>query len=194
MAQSANGTTPTYTSWRELFKFRCSGCGNCCRGTVVMITDADVRRIRAGTGQEPQTFARFVDEAGIDLERRSPWWIRLGSKRRVMALQWKQRRCIFLDDATNRCQIYEHRPVTCREHPFEVKLSERGRVERLSLSDVVECPHEWDGDNSLSSLRNVVRWNEQQSDDYTAKVGAWNRQRRGRKTQPDFLRFLGCTD
>ena len=177
--------------WRKYLKFRCTGCGNCCKGTVVMLTELDVQRIVTGTGRDPQEFVRFFPEERVELDKRSPWWVKFGRTRTVMALRWQRGpRCFFLD-RDDRCTIYEHRPVTCREHPFRIQLSDRGAVERVGLSRAVECPHAWDGNVTRRELRQVVRWNEEQSDGYIAQVQAWNRQAGGRRSRPDFLRFLG---
>ncbi len=177
--------------WRKYLKFRCTGCGNCCRGTVVMLTDTDVQRIAEGTGRDPQDFVRFFDTERVSLAKDSPWWLRFGDRRAVMALRWQRGpRCTFLDDE-NRCTIYDHRPVTCREHPFNVTVSDTGALERISLSRIVECPHDWDGDYTRRQVSSLSRWNERQSDAYTEQVRRWNRRRNVRGTRPGFLRFLG---
>ena len=98
--------------------------------------------------------------------------------------------CIFLDD-DDRCTIYEDRPVTCREHPFEIELSESRAVIDIAISDIVECPHDWDGKLTKRELCTVVTWNERQSDPFLEKIKAWNRRRAGSKTRPAFLRWLG---
>lgn len=176
--------------WRKYLRFRCTGCGNCCRETVVLLTDADVRRISEGTGRAPAEFVRFFGKDAVEMEKRHPLWVRFDLGRAVMGLKWRGQHCMFLDE-DNRCSIYDLRPVVCREHPFNVSLSDSGAVQRISLSRVVECPHEWDGRVSLTEVRSVVRWNERQSDAYTEKVRAWNRRRAGSRTRTDFLRYLG---
>jgi Fe-S-cluster containining protein len=108
-----------------------------------------------------------------------------------MGLRSIHDRCVFLDHETNFCTIYEHRPVTCRDHPFNVTLSDTGAVERISLSKIVKCPHAWDGNVSRRELRTVQTWNERQEDSYLRKVRKWNSRKTGAKTRPAFLRFLG---
>ncbi len=176
--------------WRKYLKFRCTGCGNCCRGTVVLITDDDVNRIVQGIGRDPRDFVRFYDEERVEIAKSSPWWIRVGAKRAVMALRWQRGpRCIFLS-ADNDCTIYEHRPVVCREHPFNVTLSESGAVQRMTINRVVDCPHDWDGNRTRREIGRVARWNQRQADDFTGKIKTWNRGAKSR-TRPGFLRFLG---
>ncbi len=179
--------------WRRLLRFRCTGCGNCCKDTRVMVTDADVRRIMQGTGLPAAEIVRFAGEEQIEVARRSAWWVRLGETRAVMILQRRDHHCTFLDGA-DRCTIYEHRPVTCREHPLEADFDARGRLTGLRRSDIVACPHEWDGAIPVAELRDVTRWNERQTEDYTTKVAAWNRLHAGPRTRPAFLRYLGLRD
>jgi len=120
-----------------------------------------------------------------------PSWVRLGKGRRVMALKTTHDHCVFLESASNRCTIYEHRPVTCRDHPFNVTFSARGVVEKISLSRIVKCPHAWDGNVPRRELRRINNWNEEQQESYVKKIKAWNQIRSGRKTGKEFLRFLG---
>ena len=177
--------------WRKYLKFRCTGCGNCCRRTTVLVGDEDVRRLEEGAGRQAREFIRFAPESDVQIEQRSPWWIRFGDVRAVMALRHRPGgACIFLDD-DNRCTVYEHRPVTCREHPFEATISDTGAVQHIALSDIVDCPHAWDGQISCREVKAVARWNERQSDSYLDEVARWNRRRQGRKTRPAFLRYLG---
>lgn len=176
--------------WRKYLKFRCTGCGNCCRDTVVCLTDQDVGGIVDATGKSPLEFVRFFSEEEVQIAKRDPLWVRFDEGKAVMALRWKQGHCVFLD-SENRCTIYEHRPVTCHDHPFNVTLSETGAVERITLSRVVPCPHEWDGHVTRRSLRAVQTWNERRQEAYSKKVRLWNRRCNGPRTRPAFLRYLG---
>jgi len=174
---------------REYLNFSCTGCGNCCRGTIVLITDADVRRVMEGTGKPAREIVRFF--SNVEMPKRDSLWIRFGGSRRAaMALRWEGRHCAFLGD-DNRCQIYEHRPVTCRSHPFELKLSDSGALIKLGLSDVANCPHEWEGNHSIRSLKATEKWNTDQVGAYEEKIKAWNRRRSGKRTTDEFLRFCG---
>jgi Fe-S-cluster containining protein len=177
--------------WQKYLKFRCTGCGNCCRDTVVCITDGDVRRIVEGTGKSPRDFVKFYNHDEISMSTNDPLWVKFGDQKAVMGLRSTKDHCVFLDDETNLCTIYEHRPVTCRDHPFNVTFSDTGAVEKISLSKIVTCPHAWDGNISRRELRRVQTWNERQEENYLNKVRDWNRQKNGPKTRPAFLRFLG---
>jgi Fe-S-cluster containining protein len=181
----------TAPDWRRYLKFRCTGCGNCCRNTIVCLTDADVRRIVEGTGKAALEFVRFYSHDDIAMSDNDPLWVRFGKKKLVMGLKTIYDRCVFLENSTNRCTIYEHRPVTCRDHPFNVTVSETGAVEMISLSRIVKCPHDWDGNIQRRELRRIDTWNEHQQEAYVEKIKAWNKLKTSRKTGPEFLRFLG---
>ena len=176
--------------WQKLLKFNCTGCGNCCKDTVVCVTDADVQRIIDGTGREARSFVQFYDEEEVALSKRSPFWIALNKKKVVMGLKWIRGHCMFLDKE-NRCTIYEHRPVTCRQHPFDIQLSETGAVTRLTLSRVVDCPHDWSGHLTRRGLRSLLCWNDRQTVRYFAKVRTWNSMQQQEQTTAKFLEFLG---
>lgn len=178
-------------TWHKYLKFRCTGCGNCCRNTVVCLTDADVKRIVEGTGKSPLDFVCFYSHDQVYMSQKDPSWIRLARGKRVMALRSNGDHCTFLDDKTNRCTIYEHRPVTCRDHPFNVTFSNTGAVEKITLSRIVPCPHEWDGQISRRTLRASQSLNERQEESYVHKVHEWNRRKTGPRTGLAFLRFLG---
>ena len=158
---------------------------------MVCITDGDVRRIVEGTGKSPQDFVKFYTHDEISMSTNDPLWVTFSDQKAVMGLRSTKDHCVFLHDETNFCTIYEHRPVTCRDHPFNVTFSDTGAVEKISLSKIVKCPHAWDGSISRRELRRVQTWNERQEENYLNKVRDWNRQKPGPKTRPAFLRFLG---
>ena len=178
-------------AWERLLKFRCTGCGNCCKGTYIPITDADARRLSDGIGRPIDDFVRFANEDEITLGNRHPWWVRFARRRGVMVLRWRRGRCIFLD-AENRCTAYAYRPIVCRLHPFNVRLTDedKGGVARLSMNRVTACPHEWGGHETKRNLGVLERLLWRESDRYIAKVEAWNRRRRGWRIPQRFLREM----
>ena len=76
----------------------------------------------------------------VSMSTNDPLWVKFNDQKAVMALRSIQDRCVFLNDETNLCTIYEHRPVTCRDHPFNVTFSETGAVEKISLSKLSSAP------------------------------------------------------
>jgi Fe-S-cluster containining protein len=156
----------------------------------VCLTDADVQRIIDGTGKAAASFVQFYDEDGVELAPSSPFWVAFADKPAVMALRSTHGHCVFLD-RDNRCTIYDHRPVTCRQHPFDIQLSKSGAVKHLSVSRVVDCPHGWNGKLTKRGLRTLLCWNDRQVTRYFAKVREWKRMREVTKTPKAFLKFLG---
>jgi Fe-S-cluster containining protein len=177
-------------TWERLLKFRCTGCGNCCKGTYICITDEDARRLATGLGRPVESFVRFAREDETTLGKRHAWWVRFAQRRGVMVLRWRRGRCIFLD-GDDRCTAYQHRPLVCRIHPFNVTLSgeDTGGVEKLSMNRVTECPHEWDGHQTKRDLGLLERLLWRESDRYIAKIERWNR-RRPRRSPMAFLREI----
>jgi Fe-S-cluster containining protein len=111
-----------------------------------------------------------------------------------MVLRWVRGRCVFLDEQ-DRCTAYEHRPIVCRMHPFEVTLTDedKGGVAKLAMNRVTECPHEWDGHETKRNLGLLERMLWRDSDRYIAKIEAWNRRRTWR-TPAAFLREMVGTE
>jgi len=123
--------------------FSCTGCGNCCRtqGTVYL-EPSDIRSAARVVGAPSllefcQTYASHyllvdnVTSAEVaattttslsttndheqddlaQLLQHNKVWI-------LLKEQQQQDGCIFLNNDTNACQIYEARPVQCRTYPF----------------------------------------------------------------------------
>jgi Fe-S-cluster containining protein len=180
-------------NWYRYLKFRCTGCGNCCRDTIVCVTDEDLRRIADATGKSPAQFVRFYKPNEVSMSQEDSLWIKFGFNTAVMGLRSRDDHCMFLDSKTNFCTIYEHRPVACRNYPFKVTVSDTGAVEKISLRRAVKCLHAWDGNNSRRSLRAIHSWNQRQEKGYVKKIKAWNRQRSESRSRAAFLRFLGFT-
>ncbi len=70
-------------------------CGRCCYQTEMPLTEEDIERIEK-LGFKREDFAVKVDG--------------------VYRLRNVNGKCYFLDDS-NRCKIYEHRPIGCRIYP-----------------------------------------------------------------------------
>jgi len=157
----------------EYLKFRCTGCGNCCRGTYVFITDADVQRLVDGTGQSPKDFVRFVNSDQANLEDDSALWVEFENGAvEAMTLRWvRGSKCMYLGPE-EMCQAYEHRPVTCREHPFDVETTQAGKVKSLAVM----------GEERLGAFADVPTLNEATGSDW--KMAAW-RGVAGPKGMPD---------
>ena len=175
--------------WKHLLDFRCTGCANCCKEPIVLVTDQDVKRIMKHTGQTAEEIVDFYKPSEIEWGKREPGWIKLSSGRRIMGLRRKKIGCQYLGE-DDLCTIYEHRPVTCRRYPFDIEFDEKGKIEFLSISDSVECLYELDGHNTTKELKALCTWEEKEEEPYYEKLKEWNRKRK-RKGKKKFLTYIG---
>ncbi|HEY8946447.1 MAG TPA: YkgJ family cysteine cluster protein [Polyangiaceae bacterium] len=183
----------------DLLKFRCTGCGNCCREPLLPLTDADVRRISAHTGDPASEVVRFVARNGIDMDDEPEAFAILREGRRVMVLRHARGGCMYLG-ADARCTIYGARPLGCRIFPFDPTFDRSGRMKRLKLIQATECRYELDGANDPDAIRRLHGRYEEATRRYHEKIAEWNglqrkRKREGRPAQSarQFLAFLGLS-
>ena len=88
-----------------LNKFKCSGCGDCCRWTgFVLLTDLDTLRIAEAAGMLEEEFIN-------NHTRLSP------NRKQLALLDQADGSCEFLTG--NACSVYEGRPDQCRTFPYE---------------------------------------------------------------------------
>jgi len=88
--------------------FECTQCGNCCSGPgtgYVWVSDAEIQSLASAIGMADDiaTFERKFTR-------------RVGS--RVSLVEYSDGDCIFLDQETRGCSVYESRPNQCRSWPF----------------------------------------------------------------------------
>lgn len=97
----------------------CAGCGDCCRGDSLPITEMEARRI-----------AEYVEQSGIVPAPRplAPF-----------AGPVHYMRCPFLRE--NRCQIYKVRPLICRSF---LCSKDPVQIERFKMKRIRECRGEAD--------------------------------------------------
>ncbi len=178
----------------ELLRFRCKGCGTCCK-LWIPVTDEDVARLMAGTGLPPEKLVDFIEPSRFGVCPGTITWVKFGpgkKDRKAMCLREIRNQCLFL--RANRCVAYEHRPLVCREHPFILTLDQTGRrIKTIELNQVCVCSHTLDGKMRKRDLKKFHLWSLRQDQRYAEKVRRWNR----RKTygdEQDFLRYLGLTD
>lgn len=181
----------------KYLKFRCTGCGNCCKEPILPLTDRDVARIARGTGHDPQDFVRWIDKDGIDMDDEPEAFVRLRQGKRVMVMRQGRGGCHYLG-ADDRCTIYASRPLGCRVFPFDPSYTKQGKLRRLKLIQAADCRYELDGKNDPEQLRELHGRHERATSAYQARVADWNREqarrvRQGRAAQTarEFLSFLG---
>jgi Fe-S-cluster containining protein len=184
-------------SGERFLKFRCTGCGNCCKDPLLPLTDRDVLQITQRTGAPAQSFVRWVDRNGIEMDDEPEAFVRLRAGKRVMVMRQGAGGCHFLGK-DDRCSIYASRPLGCRIFPFDPTYSKQGKLVRLKLIQATDCLYELDGENDPSAVQRLHRRHDGATSSYHERVAIWNqeqsrRARQGRRVQTsrDFLAFLG---
>ncbi len=103
-------------------KVDCLSCANCCKNYSPRFKTPDVKRIAKYMGMRESVFIDTylkVDEEGDFVVKTSP--------------------CPFLNEADNKCNIYEERPSDCRRFPYtdEDIIIKR---QNLTLKNASFCP------------------------------------------------------
>ena len=185
------------TSGKRLLKFRCTGCGNCCRDPLLPLTDRDLQRIVERTGHSPSELVRFVSRHEIDMDDEPQAFVRLRQGKRVMVLGHRRGACRFLGEDA-RCNIYSFRPLGCRIFPFDPKFSETGALKRLRLIQATDCRYELDGKNYVPVIRELHARHQRETEGYHTRIADWNRLQKERlragsaaQHAAEFLGFLG---
>lgn len=92
----------------------CHNCGLCCRGAVVLLSDADLKQLRQ------QHWDRHPDLQGKKIYTRAGL---LGGRLRLAHRD--DGTCVFYNDANKHCRIHEEfgydaKPLTCRMAPLQM--------------------------------------------------------------------------
>lgn len=107
--QAREGQPDAFDGSRTI-AFACHGCGNCCKGSTVLLSPFDLARLAAATGESPRTLVKercaVLKHPMTDLP--------------ALMLETVPR-CSLLDDA-DRCTVYAHRPLVCRAYPLGVRV------------------------------------------------------------------------
>lgn len=102
-------------------KINCLACANCCKTTSPIFRDVDIKRIvlklRIPIGKFIDTYLKIDEERDYVL---------------------KQSPCAFLSD-DNTCDIYEDRPLACREYPHTNRKN-MYQILDLTLTNSQICP------------------------------------------------------
>lgn len=99
----AAGSEPWYA---EGLQFTCTGCGDCCTGGpgYVWVNQAEIDALAARLEMSPEAFEKkYVNQIGV---------------RRSLKERKKTYDCVFLDETTRKCTVYDLRPRQCRTWPF----------------------------------------------------------------------------
>jgi len=102
-------------------KVDCLQCANCCKSTPAIVTRPDAKRIARHLGIPPKAFVKkylLEDYDGSLMINGVP--------------------CTFLN-ADNTCQIYDVRPVACREYPHTAQFGFHRRA-KMNAQNTLVCP------------------------------------------------------
>lgn len=100
----------------------CLACANCCKTTSPIFRDVDIKRIAKHLKMSEKNLINMhlhMDEEGDYVLNSSP--------------------CTFLDLDDNTCQIYEHRPLACREYPHTDRKN-MNQIIKLTVKNMEICP------------------------------------------------------
>ena len=91
--------------FKDGLRFNCTQCGNCCTGApgFVWVNQAEIEQLAATLSLEVAEFERrFVRQVGI----------------RKSLIEYENGDCVFFNNVTRRCTVYNARPRQCRTWPF----------------------------------------------------------------------------
>jgi len=86
-------------------RFQCIGCGRCCTGEpgYVYVIKSEIEALARAAGLELAEFEKsFIRRVGV----------------RKSLVELPNGDCVFFDNLTRRCRVYEVRPRQCRTWPF----------------------------------------------------------------------------
>lgn len=86
-------------------RFECTGCGDCCTGApgYVWVNREEIATLAKAVGLEVDEFEkRYVRRVGI----------------RKSLIEYANGDCVFFDNQTRKCTVYEARPRQCKTFPF----------------------------------------------------------------------------
>ena len=86
-------------------KFECTQCGDCCTGApgYVWVNKDEIAAIAQRVGMEVDAFeSKYVRMVGV----------------RKSLVEFPNGDCVFFDNQSRKCKVYEARPRQCRTWPF----------------------------------------------------------------------------
>jgi Fe-S-cluster containining protein len=91
--------------FKDGLRFTCTGCGDCCTGAAgyVWVNGAEIAALASQVGLDVETFeSRYVRRIGI----------------RKSLVEFSNGDCVFFDNQSRKCGVYEARPRQCKTWPF----------------------------------------------------------------------------
>jgi Fe-S-cluster containining protein len=102
-------------------KIDCLDCANCCSTTSPIFRDVDIKRLSKHLKMKESQFV----SAYLKMDEESDYVLR-------------QSPCVFLGN-DNKCSVYEHRPLACREYPH---TDRKNMIQILGITEknTLICP------------------------------------------------------
>ena len=169
----------------------CGRCGTCCTDPIVLVNDAEVKKLIKATALPATKIVRFYSFDELNWPKDACDWVELRQGRRIMGLRRIREKCMFL--GKKGCTVYHHRPWVCRLFPFDVHLDDEDADGETSA----EVQSRVDGCKAVLTNRplehpELVRNANAlaRTDDlYQARIARWNGDN-PRGTIKEFLTFL----
>ena len=97
---------PALPWYAEGLKFKCTGCGDCCTGApgYVWVNKQEIADLATALGFDDvlKFEDKYVRKIGI----------------RKSLVEFPNGDCVFFDNGTRKCAVYQFRPRQCRTWPF----------------------------------------------------------------------------
>lgn len=105
---TSDAASPAEGPWyRGGLKFTCTECGHCCTGAPGYVWVS------------PEEIAAIAKRLTISIEEMEKRFVRkVGGRKTLIDVAERNWDCVFLDQKTRGCSIYEDRPRQCRTWPF----------------------------------------------------------------------------
>lgn len=166
---ASNISTKTIASKIEEIGFSCLACGKCCRFAFgdnrVLLTPHEMRVIEDHTGTAMQNIATPATSDNIDNIDNPEFTDLIDTEGNIHTFGWMLARksngdCNFIEYAnvSNRCKVYDVRPMLCRTYPFYMQDME------IHISECEGLGHEISQEDSLKIAVDVI-------DRYVIEIG-----------------------
>jgi len=165
---------------RDASRFRCTGCGDCCRMHRVPVTAADVARLKEATAELEAAFVQWLAPDEIDMTGEPESFVVLREGRKLPVLAFRDGGCRFLEGGRH-CTVYAARPLCCRTFPIELESPDDGAMpRRLTVLQDAACPGEFDARPDHDGLSARLDARQRELEEHVALVAEWNRRQRRR--------------